>query len=182
MENQQRSGNLARLKYLVAVPICAALLCAPTLAFSKTYGWVDVMPAKDLPKPQEQKPDTLPRNAYMVRFIDDLGLNTRYPAEAVKNKFEGHVIATFSVADNKLKDIKIIISGKGYGILEEITRALQNCLQPVNILPGKYAVPFYFSLSGFYHNHTVDKDDKTNVFNGIANGFTLLKEVVIAYP
>jgi TonB family protein len=46
MLNQQRSGNLARLKYLVAVPICAALLCASTLVFSKTYGWVDLAPAK----------------------------------------------------------------------------------------------------------------------------------------
>jgi len=44
MLNQQRSGNLARLKYLVAIPICAALLCASTLVFSKTYGWVDITP------------------------------------------------------------------------------------------------------------------------------------------
>ncbi|MHB8208527.1 TonB family protein [Mucilaginibacter sp.] len=46
MLNQQRSGNLARLKYLVAIPICVALLSASTLAFSKTYGWVDLTPAK----------------------------------------------------------------------------------------------------------------------------------------
>jgi len=46
MLNQQRSGNLARLKYLVIIPICAALLGASTLAFSKTYGWVDLTPAK----------------------------------------------------------------------------------------------------------------------------------------
>ena len=32
MLNQKRSGNLARLKYLVAVPICAGMLCASTLA------------------------------------------------------------------------------------------------------------------------------------------------------
>jgi TonB family protein len=47
MLNQQRSGSLARLKYLVAVPICAGLLCASTLAFSKTYGLVDLDPVKD---------------------------------------------------------------------------------------------------------------------------------------
>jgi hypothetical protein len=40
MLNQQRSGKLARLKYLVALPVCAGLLCASTLAFSKTYGLV----------------------------------------------------------------------------------------------------------------------------------------------
>jgi hypothetical protein len=46
MLNQQRSGNLARLKYLLAIPVCAGLLCASTLAFSKTYGWVDLAPAE----------------------------------------------------------------------------------------------------------------------------------------
>nr|WP_294790237.1 M56 family metallopeptidase [uncultured Mucilaginibacter sp.] len=44
MLNQQRSGKLARLKYLVALPICAGLLCASTLAFSKSYAWVDLTP------------------------------------------------------------------------------------------------------------------------------------------
>lgn len=46
MLNQQRSGSLARLKYLVAIPIFAALLCTSTLVFSKSYGWFDLAPAK----------------------------------------------------------------------------------------------------------------------------------------
>ena len=52
MLNQQRSGNLARLKYLLAVPIIAGLLCASTLAFSKSYGLVDIAPVtkNDTPK------------------------------------------------------------------------------------------------------------------------------------
>ncbi|WP_158995756.1 M56 family metallopeptidase [Mucilaginibacter sp. L196] len=52
MLNQQRSGNLARLKYLLAIPVCAGLLCASTLAFSKSYGLVDIAPAMktDTPK------------------------------------------------------------------------------------------------------------------------------------
>jgi hypothetical protein len=48
MLHQQRSGSLARLKYLVTVPICAGLLCTSTLAFSKTYGWVDLDPATSI--------------------------------------------------------------------------------------------------------------------------------------
>jgi TonB family protein len=48
MLNQQRSGNLARFKYLVALPICAGLLCASTLGFSKTYALVDLDPVKDI--------------------------------------------------------------------------------------------------------------------------------------
>ncbi len=46
MLNQQRSGNLARLKYLVIIPICAALLCASTLAFGKNYSLIDLAPVK----------------------------------------------------------------------------------------------------------------------------------------
>jgi TonB family protein len=49
MLNQQRSGNLARLKYLVTIPICAALLCASTLVFSKTYALVDIDPVNVRP-------------------------------------------------------------------------------------------------------------------------------------
>ena len=44
MLNQQRSGNLARLKYLLTIPICATLLCVSTLVFSKTYALVDLDP------------------------------------------------------------------------------------------------------------------------------------------
>ena len=55
MLNQQRSGKLARLKYLIALPVCASLLCASTLAFSKTYGWIVIAPAEKV----ISLPDTL---------------------------------------------------------------------------------------------------------------------------
>ena len=44
MLNQKRSGSLARLKYLLIMPVCAGLLCVSTLGFSKTYGWVILSP------------------------------------------------------------------------------------------------------------------------------------------
>jgi hypothetical protein len=59
MLNQQRSGNLARLKYLLAAPICGGLLCASTLAFSKNYGFIDIAPHrinKDNKSPQVAEP------------------------------------------------------------------------------------------------------------------------------
>ncbi|MFD0749337.1 M56 family metallopeptidase [Mucilaginibacter calamicampi] len=55
MLNQQRSGKLARLKYLIALPVCAGLLCASTLAFSKTYGWVDLKPVAKIALPDTLK-------------------------------------------------------------------------------------------------------------------------------
>jgi len=48
MLNQKRSGSLARLKYLVTLPVCAGLLCVSTLGFSKTYGWVVLSPKNPL--------------------------------------------------------------------------------------------------------------------------------------
>lgn len=60
MLHQKRSGSLARLKYLLAVPICAGLLCASTLAFSKTYGFIDIGPHrinKNNKTPQVPEPD-----------------------------------------------------------------------------------------------------------------------------
>lgn len=42
MLDQKRSGKIARLKYLVAFPLCAALLTESTLGFSKSYGVIDI--------------------------------------------------------------------------------------------------------------------------------------------
>ena len=42
MLHQKRSGSLARLKYLIAVPLCVGLLCESTLGFSKTYGFINI--------------------------------------------------------------------------------------------------------------------------------------------
>jgi TonB family protein len=56
MLNQKRSGNSARLKYLVVAPICAGLLCISTLAFTKNYSWIDLDPAKvALATPEHKK-------------------------------------------------------------------------------------------------------------------------------
>ena len=62
MLNQKRSGNLARLKYLAVIPVCGGLLCMSTLAFSKSYGWVNILPANNLlslQTPVTKNPDVL---------------------------------------------------------------------------------------------------------------------------
>jgi hypothetical protein len=48
MLHQKRSGNTAKLKYLLGLPLLSGLLCASTLAFAKDYGWVDIAPRKTL--------------------------------------------------------------------------------------------------------------------------------------
>jgi beta-lactamase regulating signal transducer with metallopeptidase domain/outer membrane biosynthesis protein TonB len=62
MLNQKRSGNLARLKYLAVIPVCVGLLCMSTLAFSKSYGWINILPANNLlslQTPVTKNPDVL---------------------------------------------------------------------------------------------------------------------------
>ncbi|MFD0764158.1 M56 family metallopeptidase [Mucilaginibacter lutimaris] len=46
MLNKNRSGKLARLKYLAVLPLCAGMLCTSTLVFSKDYGLIDLAPRK----------------------------------------------------------------------------------------------------------------------------------------
>ncbi|MDB5156894.1 MAG: BlaR1 peptidase [Mucilaginibacter sp.] len=72
MLHQKRSGSLARLKYLIAVPLCAGLLCESTLGFSKTYGFInigntatailaDTIHKKKLPPPPPPLPPAIPK-------------------------------------------------------------------------------------------------------------------------
>ncbi|MFD2145891.1 M56 family metallopeptidase [Mucilaginibacter antarcticus] len=44
MLHQKRSGNLARLKYLIAAPLCMGLLYQSTFGFDKTYGIINIAP------------------------------------------------------------------------------------------------------------------------------------------
>ncbi|QIL38119.1 M56 family metallopeptidase [Pedobacter sp. HDW13] len=59
MLNQKKSARWARLKLLVVLPITAGILCISTMAFTKDYGFVDLLPEKasvQLP-PQQEKPN-----------------------------------------------------------------------------------------------------------------------------
>lgn len=60
MLHQKRSGNLARFKYLVALPLLAGMLCISTLGFTKNYKMIDLVPgdhAVNKPlKPQHKLP------------------------------------------------------------------------------------------------------------------------------
>lgn len=41
---QKKSGSSARFKYLAVLPLLGSMLCMSTLAFTKSYGWVDLVP------------------------------------------------------------------------------------------------------------------------------------------
>jgi len=136
MLNQQRSGSLARLKYLMAVPLCAALLCISTLSFSKTYGWVDLAPRHKIitPKPIPHSPQPVPqagkvtppkpkvdvvmfpppiivKNSYLKLFIH-VHNTIHYTLNQLKTDQLAVVIVNFTItADHQLSGVKIVKSG-----------------------------------------------------------------------
>lgn len=57
MLNKKRTADWARLRLLLTIPLTGAMLCTSTMAFTKDYGYVDLLPekskiaiAKELPK------------------------------------------------------------------------------------------------------------------------------------
>jgi len=107
MLNQKRSGKLARLKYLVAVPISAGLLCASTLVFSKSYGFIDLMPKQQIINPsanaQTSSADTI--KAGPIRIKKEDRTSKGYPYEEtgylVNNKTDYRVIITEKNGEQK---------------------------------------------------------------------------------
>jgi len=118
MLNQKRSGNLARLKYLAAVPICAGLLCVSTLAFSKDYGWIDLDPAKAAvvkTTPEMARPGASFNEKFPPPIITTGGYETlsHYLSKAIhynpsKTDKGGMVLVDFTItADHKIADATI---------------------------------------------------------------------------
>ena len=112
MLNQKRSGNLARLKYLVAVPICAAALCASTLGFSKTYALVDLAPQKisDTTKVWSRSID----NKNGVK-IDEIGsvVNNKTDFEVTVTDKQGNK-KTYRKSTASVDDKKMLLNKYGY--------------------------------------------------------------------
>ncbi len=115
MLNQQRSGNLARLKYFVAVPIGAGLLCASTLGFSKTYGWIDIAPRKASSEPEVNK--LMPVVATPTYDLNDVKNVLSPPVAPVQHKTD---IVKFPppIVNGKFKPEKTYVNTKGYTIEE----------------------------------------------------------------
>ncbi|MGN6398041.1 MAG: M56 family metallopeptidase [Mucilaginibacter sp.] len=115
MLNKTRSGSLARLNYLVTVPLLGAMFFMSTLAFSKTYGWINIAPAKTVAAINIKKKDTVYSTVEtlpefpggMDALLKYIAKNTKYPQNAVKNKIEGKVIVNFIIEkDGSVTNVK----------------------------------------------------------------------------
>jgi hypothetical protein len=99
MLNQKRSGRLARLKYLVAIPIFGGMLCASTLAFSKNYALIDLAPKHKAPliaaaKAPKNAVDTLSHTQIKSKAITGKGYKYEETGYLVNNKTDFRVIIT----------------------------------------------------------------------------------------
>lgn len=167
MLNQQRSGNLARLKYLVAVPICAGMLCASTLAFSKTYALVDLAPKHQLLAQKQLKiatldsvskaqkrqqpsgiqkfpPPMIIKNGYSDLF-NHLNQHISYPQNELKANIQGLVTVGFNVnPKGKISDIDIIKNSQREAFDQQALQAFKSYSGTLNETVGKHKVIIYF--------------------------------------
>ena len=65
MLNKKRTADSARLKLLLVLPLAGAMLCTSTMAFTKDYGYVDLLPEKNeaaAPIQENPKVENVKRN------------------------------------------------------------------------------------------------------------------------
>ncbi len=152
MLHQQRSGNLARLKYLVAVPIVAALLCASTLGFSKTYGWIDLTPQKPVnnQKQYREAPPTVMEEGPYTNFVRYLSNNLHFPT-SLKNKHVGITTLVSFELDKKglIKNVSTDYKKYDANISNDVVKAIVSYKKPINDkLEGKHFFVLNFSPKG----------------------------------
>lgn len=165
MLNQKRSGNLARLKYLLAVPICAGLLCASTLAFSKNYGWVDIAPKKSpkllLTNAVSNPSDNI--NRFKLTQEDKTCISDKITVLVNKNLIKTYTVNSITAAD------KAYLL-KYYALKVEVVNVNKNIPHPdinqVVLVPGSSHIappPPAGPLTNVYINDNVDTIKSVNV-------------------
>lgn len=136
MLHQKRSGKLARLKYLLTVPVCAGLLCASTLAFSKDYGWVDLAPQTDtvkaLPPPPPAPPKINVHSKTVVQFA-----RPKNPSQVTG---KGYKYAESGYLINGKSDYRVIIVEKN-GKQKDYWKSTATA-EDIKMLKNKYGYTF----------------------------------------
>jgi len=100
MLNKKRTADWARLRLLLALPLGAAMLCTSTMAFTKDYGYIDLLPEKSLstttqevPKVENIKKQTAPKAENVkrdqVKFPPPIIKNDRFTPIYAKDKSTG---------------------------------------------------------------------------------------------
>jgi|GEM_PF-702609 len=69
MLNKEKTAKWARLKYLLAVPLGVGLLCASTLGFSKSYGYLEIGVQQKIK--EEENKSKQEKNTYYPKYKHD---------------------------------------------------------------------------------------------------------------
>lgn len=194
MLNQKRSGNPARLKYLIAAPLCAGLLCVSTLAFSKDYGWIDLDPAKAaaITATPVSAYQTAPTNGKLTPPPPPMLTSDGYHSLSYylyknisyhpsKTQKDGKAIVTFTItADHKITNAKIAKSA-GNELDAAVINAFNSFKLPVKDKPGQGAARIFFYTTDYSvfkdftnpPNHKLDimVDDKPHVYGTTKKGY-----------
>jgi hypothetical protein len=145
MLNKKRSGSLARLKYLVTIPICALILCVSTLAFSKNYALIDVAPKWN---------KTANNEVAFQHFSNYLNDHLGYPQKALTDNTPGNVSCLIDVKDQHITNIKITNS-TGQVFSQQLVNSLKQYKKAIPAKNGAYALYIQFVVQGpntFYAN------------------------------
>ncbi|MDN3579874.1 M56 family metallopeptidase [Mucilaginibacter flavus] len=145
MLNKKPSGNLAKLKYLLAAPIFIAMLCASTLAFSKSYAFIDVTA-----KWHKTTNYQLTFEQFGLYFNDNLG----YPQKALKENTPGNVNCVIDIKDQRISNIRVTNS-TGQIFSNQVINCLKRYNKNIPTKPGSYALYIQFVVQGpktFYAN------------------------------
>ncbi|QHS57701.1 TonB family protein [Mucilaginibacter sp. 14171R-50] len=111
MLNQKRSGKLARLKYLAAVPLCAGMLCTSTLLFSKDYAVIDLAPQKTVEIPDP----VIDSTKYTLKIVNKADKVTVISDKMVFTNPKTNVESVYTVNSLTEKD-KITLKEKGFDV------------------------------------------------------------------
>ena len=139
MLHQKRSGSLARLKYLITVPIGAGLLCASTMAFSKTYGWIDLSPLKPAAtKDVKLDPPYVIEDAYSG-LKDHLTRNIRYKTTDL-GKAKSMFVEFTVTHDHKLSDVTFQKNFLSAHLKDQLQSLISSYSGTINDQPGKHTL------------------------------------------
>lgn len=159
MLNKKRTAGGARLRLLLALPLTGGMLCMSTMAFTKDYGYVDLLPEKsefiipiqDVPKVnKDKKGNTATAPAAkkdQIKFPPPIVKRDQVKfASVYKPKRQDAYIVKYSVNpsnDNRIKVDKkyIVVNGKPIENQDKFYGATQT--ESVTILNGVEATKRY---------------------------------------
>ncbi|MFI5453596.1 M56 family metallopeptidase [Pedobacter sp. UC225_61] len=101
MLNKKRTAGRARLRLLIALPLVGAMLCASTMAFTKDYGYIDLLPEKSKSVAPIQETPAIKKD--QIKFPPPRVTQSYYSPKKYDKSTKNH-----SSLENKL----IIINGK----------------------------------------------------------------------